>query len=382
MRIVHVYKDYYPVLGGIENHLRLLAEAQAARGHDVTVLAASRSPRHETRDLNGVHVRLAGRLCTVASTPVSPGLFALVARTPADVVHLHFPHPPGEVAALVAGPRRPTVVTYHSDIVRQRFLGRLYRPVMRNVLAECSRILVTSVRYLESSPTLRACRARCTVVPLGVDITRFSPVPAAAAESARRRWGLDPRRPVLLFVGRLRYYKGLDHLLRAVALLPGVQLVIAGDGARRGACRRLAGVLGIDGRVVFTGDVSEGDLASCYRAASLFVLPSTSRAEAFGVTAVEAMACGLPVITTELGTGTSWVNRAGVTGLVVPPGNPGALAAAIGELLASAGRLEAYGAAARQRAERLFSAETMVEAIEQVYGEVASRSATSSPCRA
>jgi rhamnosyl/mannosyltransferase len=370
MKILHVYKDYSPVVGGIENHVRVLAEAQARRGHQVTVLAANRGGRGATRALNGVTVVLAGRLGTIASTPLSPSLFWRLREIDADVVHLHFPHPPGEIAQWLFGRLAGTVLTYHCDIVRQRGLLRAYDPLLRQILAGVRRILVTSPTYAETSPHLRELCHKCVVVPLGIDVERYQRAGGPGKAELRARWGLPPDRPVAVFVGRLRYYKGLDQLLAALRLVPDVHLLLVGAGPLWDRTRALADSLGVANRVVFTGDVSEADLPGCYRAGDLFVLPSRTRAEAFGTALVEAMAGGLPAISTELQTGTSWVNQHGVTGLVVPPGDPAALASAIRTLAANPEQRHAMGSAALARARRLFDASTMVEAVEAVYREV------------
>jgi glycosyltransferase involved in cell wall biosynthesis len=370
MRILHLYKDYSPVLGGIENHIRVLAEGQVRRGHDVTVLAANRGWRTSTLTMNGVKVVLVPRLATIASTPISPSLFGWLSRLDVDVMHLHFPHPPGEVAHLLVGHAAGMVLTYHSDIVRQRHLLRLYEPLLRRVLARADRILVTSPIYAESSPYLRAVQDKCTVVPIGIDVESFEDRVGRTSAHARARWGLPVDRPVAVFVGRLRYYKGLDYLLRALPLVPDVHLLLVGGGPLWDSTRGLAADLGVAGRVVFTGDVDDRDLPVCYAAGDLFVLPSHTRAEAFGTSIVEAMAAGLPVISTEIQTGTSWVNQAGVTGLVIPPCDPAALARAVSALTADPARRNAMGRAGRARAHELFRASTMVEAVEAVYRAV------------
>jgi glycosyltransferase involved in cell wall biosynthesis len=369
MRILHLYKDYCPVLGGIENHIRVLAEAQVHRGHDVTVLATSQGWRGEVRTLNGVTVVLAGRLGTIASTPLSLSLFRRLRRIEADIVHLHFPHPPGEIAQLLLGRAGGTVLTYHSDIVRQRRLLRVYDPVLRRVLAGADRILVTSPVYAETSPYLRDVRDKCTIVPIGINVEHFQSGGAAKA-ALRARWGLPADRPVAVFVGRLRYYKGLDYLLRALPLVPDVHLLLVGGGPMWDRAHALAASLGLMDRVVFTGDVGEMELPGCYLAGDLFALPSHTRAEAFGTTLVEAMAAGLPVISTRIQTGTSWVNQDGVTGIVIPPCDPSALADAIRTLVANPATRHAMGQAGLSRARDLFQASTMVEAVEGVYREV------------
>jgi len=373
MKILHLYKDYCPVLGGIENHIRVLAEAQVLRGHEVTVLAASRGWRGEVRTLNGVTVVLAGRLGTVASTPLSPALFRRLGQIDTDIVHLHFPHPPGEVAQLLFGRAAGTVLTYHSDIVRQRRLRRLYDPLLRRVLRRVDRILVDSPPYADSSPYLCEVREKCTIVPLGIDVGHFEKRPGVAQAQLRARWGLPVDKPVAVFVGRLRYYKGLDYLLRALPLVPDVHLLLVGDGPLWDRTHTLAKSLGVANRIVFTGDVGDVELPGCYAAGDLFVLPSHTRAESFGTSIVEAMAAGLPIISTEIQTGTSWVNQDGVTGLVVPPCDPTALAGAMRALVADPARRCALGEAGLARAREHFQASTMVEAVERVYNEVLGR---------
>jgi rhamnosyl/mannosyltransferase len=371
LRILHIYKDYFPVLGGIENHVKVLAEAQAARGHDVTVLVANPERRTVIETAHGVRVIKAGRWATVASTPVSPATFRWVARIEADIAHLHFPYPPGEVAHLWLGRARRFVVNYHSDIVRQRLLGALYRPFLWRVLQHADRLIAGSPAYVESSPYLSRFREKCTVIPYGADLERFDQVAPARIADVRRR--LIPQAspsPILLFVGRLRYYKGINDLLHALMDIPAAHLLIVGDGPMREPWEQLTRELNLSTRVTFAGEVDDADLPACYRLADMFILPSNLRAEAFGKVIVEAMASGLPIVSTELGSGTSWVNVHGATGLIVPPLNPQALAQAINSLLSDPAKRADMGRAAYQRAHAEFSQAAMVERVEQVYRDV------------
>jgi glycosyltransferase involved in cell wall biosynthesis len=370
MKILHVYKDYTPVLGGIENHIRVLAEGQARRGHDVTVLAANRGWRTSIETVRGVRVTLVPRLGTIASTPICPSLLHWLSRLEADITHLHFPYPPGEVAYLLMGRAAGMVITYHADIVRQRHLLRLYEPLLTRVLERANRILVTSPAYVESSRYLRTVRDKCVVVPIGIEVKRFERRGGESGTSVRARWNLPLDRPVAVFVGRFRYYKGLEYLLRALPLVPDVHLLLVGGGPLSDSMRALAAALGVASRVVFTGDVADGDLPACYAAGDMFVLPSHTRAEAFGTSIEEAMAAGLPIISTEIQTGTSWVNQDGLTGLVVPPCDPGAIAAAMAALVAAPARREGLGGAGRARASQMLEAGKMVEAVEAVYRDV------------
>lgn len=368
MRIIQIYKDYHPVVGGVEGHLRLLAEGLAARGHAVTALVSAPGPRREERDLGGVRVLGAGRLATVASTPLSPALPLLLARERPDVIHLHHPHPPGDLAALLAARGAPLVVSYHSDIVRQRRLGPLVAPLVRRTLRRARRVIAASPAYIRSSPFLAPVASRCRVVPYGVELGRYARADPARVAAVRARFP----GPLVLFVGRLRYYKGADRLVRAMAAVPARAVFVGGDASeRRADLEALARAAGVADRVHFVGAQGDDELAAFYQAADVLALPSVERSEAFGIVQVEAQAAGLPVVCTELGTGTSYVTQHGRTGIVVPPGDVPALARALRALVASPELAAAMGAAGRARAEREFGLARMLDRVEAVYEEAA-----------
>lgn len=364
MQILHVYKDYYPVLGGIENHLRLLAEGQAARGHDVTVLVTEPGKgRTHTGQENGVRVIRAGRLATVASTPLSLALAWQLFRRDPDIVHVHLPYPVGDAAQLLLRRGRRTVMTYHSDIVRQKNLLRLYAPLLRRSLARADRIIATSPRYIETSPYLSPLAARCTVIPYGIQVDRFGEADPAQVAAIRQRYPA----PIILFVGQLRYYKGAEYLVAALAHTPGSLVLVGSETTTRQAqLLEVARAAGVSDRVYLAGQ-HDGDLPAFYHAADVFVLPSIERSEAFGIVQIEAMAAGKPVVSTELGTGTSYINQDGLTGLVVPPADALALAAAIRTLLADPDRAARLGAAGRRRVQAEFTVDRMVERILVLY---------------
>jgi glycosyltransferase involved in cell wall biosynthesis len=366
MRILQLYKDYYPVRGGIEGHLRLLAEGLVARGHSVTALVSAPGLRDASEELGGVRVVGAGRLGTLASLPISPTLPLLLARERPDLVHLHHPFPLGDLAALLVARDVPLVVTYHSDIVRQRALGRLLAPLVRGTLRRARRIIATSPAYIRSSPFLAPVASRCRVVPLGVPLEDYGLVDQGQIAAVRARFP----GPLVLFVGRLRYYKGADRLVRAMADVPARAVFVGADAsARRADLERLAAELGVGERVHFVGALDDEELRAHYQAAQIFVLPSVERSEAFGIVQVEAQAAGLPVVCTELGTGTSYVTQHGRTGIVVPPDDVPALARALRALLASPPMAHTFGEAGRARAAREFSLERMLDRVEAVYEE-------------
>jgi rhamnosyl/mannosyltransferase len=358
VKILHIYKDYYPVLGGIENHIKALAEAQAKAGHEVTVLVTN--PNGEKPDvlLNDVRVIRAKRLATVASTPLSLDLPRQAARLKPDMTHLHFPYPIGEVSQLLMGRKRPFIISYHSDVVKQKTILRVYAPLLRRVLVGARQILVSNANYILSSAWLPHFAAKCTIIPYSVDLQRFSGDVAPLLPSVTE--------PTLLFIGRHRYYKGVDTLIKAMVEVNG-RLLIGGDGPERANWEQLTAELGLQDRIRFLGDVSDADLPAFYASGDIFVLPANSRAEAFGLVLQEAMASGLSCVTSELGTGTSWLVQDGVSGFVVPPQQPETLATALNRLVDAPALRKQMGKAGQNRVRLEFGLQTMLQRIDEVY---------------
>lgn len=371
MKILHLYKDYFPVLGGIENHIKWLAEGMAARGHDVRVLVTNTGRGDVAETIDGVRVVKVSRHFNISSAPIGLGMAGQLRRLgqDADIVHLHAPYPPGELAQLLVGAGQHTVITYHSDIVKQAGLLRFYASFLRAALKRADRILVASPPYVQSSAFLRPIHehtpGKIALVPFGIDLSRFATEPQAAA--IRARYGPQP---LVLFVGRLRYYKGLHVLVQAMAQVESARCLIVGVGPLEAEIRAQVTALGLTERVFFAGEVDDESLPAFYRAADIFCLPSVHRSEALGIVLLEAMASGLPLISTELGTGTSWVNQHEKTGLVVLPEDPVALAAAIERLAGNSDERGRFGQAGLRRAQEEFDLEKMLKRTEVLYGEV------------
>lgn len=367
-RVVHVYKDIYPpVQGGIERTIHNLARLSADR-FDVRVIVARRGRGLGLhRELDGVPITEVASLGRLLSTPLAPGFVGALRRSQADIFHFHVPHPTGEFAFLLSGLKTPAVATYHSDVVRQRMTMKVYGPLFQRFLGRMNAIMPTSARYLESSEPLRAHRDRCRVVPLGIPLDDYE------LDDQRRRRADELRQrhgTFALFLGMLRAYKGLPYLLEALALLPNARALIAGDGPMLPALREQAANLDLGDRVVFLGRVDEEEAVALFHAATIFVMPSHQRSEAFGLSQIEAMTCGLPVVSTDLPTGVPEVNRNGETGLIVPPANPYALAGAMGALLSDPPRRAAMGEAGRRRAHENYRAETMASRVMNIYENV------------
>ena len=365
LRVLHVGKFYPPHKGGMETHLRDLCERLRPRV-EAEVVVASDSRAGSDESAGGVRVSRVGTLLKLGSSPVCPGMARRIRDSKADIVHLQFPNPTGILSYLASGRRGRLVVTYQSDIVRQKILGRAFRPLLYHVLRRADRIIATSPNYVESSDVLRDFRERCRVIPLGIPTERFERADERAVREIRERYG--PR--VVLGVGRLVYYKGFEHLVRAMRGVEG-QLVIVGEGPLRAALEREAEECGVGGRVHFAGEVE--DVTPYFQAADVFAFPSTARSEAFGIVQLEAMASGVPVVNTALRSGVPYVSPDGVSGLTVPPGDAEALAAALRKLLGDASLRARLGAAGRRRAREEFGADLMAERTFRLYEEVLSR---------
>lgn len=371
-RVLHVGKYYPPYRGGMETHLHALCTALRA-DVDLEVLVANEGRATVREEVDGVPVTRLGTVARLASTPFTPGLHKAIRDSRADIVHLHFPHPTGIVAWLGSGHPGTFVVTYHSDVVRQRVLGALFAPLLDRALARAAAIVCTSPQYVETSRALAPHRERCVVLPFGVPTGPLAHIDAA--EVARIRAQHGPR--LVLAVGRLVPYKGFGYLVRAMQAVDA-RLVIVGTGPERAALEAEATAAGVTERVDFVGSVPS--LAPWLHAADVFALPSVQRSEAFGLVQVEAMVCGKPVVNTALDSGVPYVSLDGETGITVPPRDAAALARALETLLADADLRARLGAAGRARAARLFSVEAMAAETLALYERlVSTRGAAARP---
>jgi glycosyltransferase involved in cell wall biosynthesis len=354
----------------------MLAEGIAARpGHSVEAIVSNEAPVTIREVIGGVEVLRLARSFAAASTPVAFGMTSAIRAAAAgperaDLFHLQFPYPWGDWAWQSAGAPGPMVLTYHSDIVRQRVMGAAYRPIQARLLEHADRIIVASPPMIENSPFLRPHAEKCRVVPFGIHPERYAPTPEHVARAAALRARHD--RPLVLFVGRLIYYKGVDVLMRAMADVDA-DCVLVGSGPLESELRVLATALGISERISFIPPVSDEELAAYFRAADVFCLPSVARSEAFGIVQLEAHASGTPVVCTDLPTGVPWVNVDGETGLVVPVGDAGALASALRRLIADDELRAKMGARARERVLTEFTVDRMVESTLAVYAEALAR---------
>ncbi|MGV7207750.1 glycosyltransferase family 4 protein [Oxalobacteraceae bacterium A2-2] len=372
MRVLHFYKTYYPdSWGGVEQVIRQLCVGTAREGVHNEVLTLSRDPVPATLEIDGHTVHRVGLDFEVASTGFSWSAIRRLAELArqADVIHYHFPWPYMDLAHFMARIRTPSVVTYHSDIVRQKNLLRVYAPLKRRFLASVDRIVATSPNYLASSPVLQRYRHKTCTIPFGLERAIY----AAPRQERLDYWRDRCGERFFLFVGVLRYYKGLHILLDALALAE-YPVVIVGAGPIEQELKAHAERLGLR-QLIFAGALAEEDKIALLQLSYAMVFPSHLRSEAFGISLLEGAMFGKPMISSEIGTGTTYINIDGETGLVVPPSDPQAFAAAMRTLWEQPERAAAMGMRAEARYWELFTAQRMARSYTELYRELLSSAA-------
>ena len=361
MKILHVYKCALPdSVGGVEVVIDTLASKQAARGHDVEVVAVSKNRVSRSVEKNGYKVHFLKPLFSLFSNPFSYEFFLFLRNNLSrfDVVNLHAPYPFAELCLVITGHAKGAVVTYHSDVVRQRLLMPVYWPIREYFFKQISEIIATSPNYVTTSKVLQKHQNKVSVIPLGV--SDFS------LEDHKKLQNFDYDTPYFFFVGAFRYYKGLFTLIRS-AQYTSARIVIAGEGSLEGKLKKEVTKLRLK-NVIFVGPLTTTQKVTFLRFAYAIVLPSILRSEAFGLALLEGAMFGKPLISCEIGTGTSFVNKNAVTGIVVPPNDPKKLAEAMDRLVSNPPMARRFGNNSRKRYLDLLQADLMVDQYLAKYG--------------
>jgi len=377
MRIAHVTATFPPYRGGTGNVCFHNARELVRRGYMVDVFTAAVPEAPDQEETEGIHIHRLRSLLRLGNAPLIPQLLGRLRGF--DLIHLHYPFIGGELAALAARlTHTPLVITYHQDVLLSgpmAWMERLLRQTAgRFTLRSAERVLFTSRDYGQASyirPLLRGREDRIGELPNGVDTVVFSP-----GEPHRRLYrvcGLAPGdRVVLLVAGldRAHFFKGVDIFLKALSQLPGeIKGVIAGDGDLRPAYEATANSLGLAGRVFFAGRIPDGDLPDYYRLADVTVLPSVTMGEAFGLVLLESMACGTPVIASNL-PGVRTVVADGQDGFLAPPGDADSLVICIQRLLDDTLLQLEFGRRGRAKMEEKYAWPVVVDQLEQVYASI------------
>lgn len=363
MEVLQISKLYPPVIGGVENHLYLLANELKHRVETKVLVANTRLETEIEKEKNLEIVRVAS-LGRLFSLPLAFSFPLWFKRMNCDILHFHLPFPLAVISYLLMRPRGKVVVTYHSDISRQRLSKIFYRPFLMRFLKRADSIITSSPNLKDNSPVLKRFQDKCQVILFGIDLEEFRLTPEIAKKAQESR--NKHKGPLILFVGRLVSYKGLKYLIEAMEKIEA-NLLVVGEGPLKAKLKKLAEKLVVENKIIWIGEVNRKDLIAYYHACDLLVLPSISNNEAFGIVQLEAFACGKPVVSTNLPTGVTFVNLHGKTGLIVPPKDSRALAGAINRLLTSPNLCKKYGQHAKERVEKEFPQELMAQRVLKLY---------------
>jgi glycosyltransferase involved in cell wall biosynthesis len=381
IRVLHVGKYLPPHPGGMERFLDDLMRAQTQSGlASAALVHASRiaAPSSRPADPLQAPVYQARVLAEALFVPLSAEfplrLSQAIRRFQPDLLHLHLPNLSAFHALLLPSARRlPWVIQWQADVPHDmprwllRRLRGAYALPEQAVLRRARRIVVSSVDYLESSTSLQPHLPRCRVLPLGMPDLPGMPLPEPPAADALR----------ILAIGRLTYYKGFEHLLRALVQVPQARLQLIGSGEGEAELRRLVDALGLADRVSLSGQVDDARLIRALGDCDVFCLPSLDRAESFGLVLLEAMRAGRAVVASRIpGSGVNAVVADGISALQVPPGDADALAAALNTLALQPELRLRLGQAGRVRFDALFRIGQCATALRAIYEEALAEAAT------
>lgn len=367
MKILQINKFYHPFIGGIETIVKQLSEGINGKDNiKIDVLSCNNRAKTIRTYINGVYVIKASSVGTLLSMPVSFSFFFILKRIykQYDLIHVHLPFPLAELGLWLIKPKQKIIVTYHSDIVRQRFFALALTRLNRWFLSHAEKIVVSNPNIIETSKVLMDFKTKCTVISFGVDTKKFSPDNGSkqSIEQIKKKYGDR----IVLFVGRLVYYKGIEYLIEAMKGIDA-KLLLIGEGPLKRFLTRKINRMGLANKVSILPYQPQNELVNFYISSTVLVLPSIYRSEAFGIVILEAMACGLPVISTELGTGTSYANQNGITGFVVPLRNSDAINNSLNILFSDKSLLIKMRESALKRVRSLFSINNMLDSYKQLY---------------
>lgn len=364
MRVLHVYKTSLPdSMGGVQQFMHTLCKKSAAIGVSNTIFSLSKKPRPKPIEMEGYRVCQAKQHLFLASTGFSLTAFHQFKKlaSEADIIHYYYPNPFADILHFACSPKKPSLVTYQSDIIKQKHLLHLYQPLKKRFLQSVDHIVATSPNYVRSSDTLPDYASKLSVIPIGIETHLYNTPDAERIAYWKQRL----KKPFFLFVGVMRYYKGLHTALNAIAGTR-IHLAVAGVGGLEQELKAQARSLQLD-NIDFLGAVDEADKLALLHLCTGFIFPSHLRTEAFGIALLEAAAAGKPLISCEIGTGTTFINIANETGMVIQPGSVTELREAMLFLLDNPAIATAMGAKAKTRANTLFTADQQACSYYELY---------------
>lgn len=379
MKIVQVSPYFHPHVGGVESHVLDLSREFTSRGHEVSVITTNLGKMPDREMMMGIEVIRLKPLSIILQTPVVPRIQKYMSRAEGDVVHSHSPPPLSSYYAAKGceSSKTPFVITYHADVEIPsrggKVIAELYRRTFDTyTVRSADKIIVTSGSYHATSRTVW--KYHPEIIPNAVDAERFSP--KVDGSKIRERHGVGSDEHLVLFVGRIVWHKGIEYLMEASKYVPSARFFFVGSGENLEKYKARAEALGVQDRVIFTGRLSWKDLPKYYAACDVFVLPSISRLEAFGIVTLEAMSTGKAVVVADI-PGVREVIEDGKEGLVFDVMDAEDLGKKISTLIEDEELRKRMGKEGRKKVEERFSITTVADQVEKVYEEALSSPKTS-----
>jgi len=370
MKILQFGKFYYPVFGGMERTMYEIVEGFDTLGVTCDVLCSNTKAKNEVSHYKNYKVYRAASLGLLNSTPISPQLVTTLKKlcNSYDIIQVHHPDPMAFLALYLVRPSGKIIVQWQSDIVRQKKMLKLFRPLQDWVLKRADKIIVATDAYAEHSPFLAPYQEKIEVIPIGIAEEELKTDDAGIAEIENRYKG----KKIVLSFGRLVDYKGFNYLIEAAQYLDDEYMIlIGGNGPRKEDLEKLIEKHNLQDKVELLGHVDEKEKYNYFKASTLFCLPSVTKAEAYGVVLVEAMAFGKPIVSSNIKeSGMVWVNQDQVTGLQVPSRSPEALAAAIEKIGNDPKLYREFSENAKKRYHEILTRGTMIENLKKLYQEI------------
>lgn len=368
MKLLMMVKSFQPIIGGVETAVYELARGLSKK-YSITILTVSEDKNFRREEKDGFEVIKTPRFAKILSTPLSINYPFGVKKiiNSADIIHLHSPHPIGEFSLLIFPPPKKLLITFHFDIAKQKYLNFIYQPLVKSLFEKSERIVFSNPNIINSSNILSNFSAKCVQIPYGITIDKYvlNDKDKLIVKKMKEKY----HRPVILFVGRLVYYKGVQYLIKAMQKVDA-NCIIIGDGPLKKSLMKMVDKLCLSDRIEFKPHLPHNELLLNFSMSDIFVLPSVARAEAFGMVLLEAMTYGKPLVTTELGTGTSYININGKTGFVVPPSDAEALSRAINALISDETTRRSMGENAVKRVREAFNIEKYLLEYDKLYQQV------------
>lgn len=372
MKVLQLGKYYPPHFGGIETVTFDLCEGLNEKGIQTDVLCSNIDNTYEELVYKSHTIYRTKSLGIFASTPISFQIITKLKKIADeyDIIHVHLPNPMTTLAIFLVRPKAKIVLHWHSDIVKQKYILKIFNPLQNWLLKRADKIIATSPKYIEGSIPLKRYITKVESIPLGIDPNKI----VSSDEKVKSILKKYKNKKIIFSLGRLEYYKGFEYLIKAAQYLDDSYIIlIGGTGSLYDELKKIIIEHDLENKVTLLGRVSEDELGNYFQASDIFCLPSVAKSEAFGVVQLEAMCFNKPLIATKIvGSGVDWVNQDGVTGINVPIKNPHAIAEAIIKILSNKEIYMKYSNNSGKRFNELFTKKHMIDNFIQLYKKLLS----------